>query len=225
MDFTALTLLWFRPLSPLKYALPESLVQSPWAQVKHIPIDVLSACEVNASDAMQLKGAHTWLLSSPTAAHLAASLGKPSSIAVMGTPTQNAWLEAGGEAPNQWHVSPTGESMGLLAALSQYSSVTVLRGKEGRNDLFEALRAKKINVHTVPIYEKQQHHRLSDDLNAALNQTPIALYMSSTDQPFRLLAVAIDKKALLHSPILVSHERIAVAARALGFQKVELHGY
>ena len=223
IDITARTLLWFRPLSPLHYALPDSLSQLSWASKQHIPIDVLFALKVNVKQLTELQESQAWLLSSPTAAHLAAKLGKPSSIAVMGAPTQQAWRAAGGSEPEHWHVSTTGESMGLLSALSQHGRVAVLRGKQGRNDLIEALRAIQINVQTVAIYKKQQHPRFGDDLTKALAQVPVALYLSSTDQPARVLAAAVDKATLLASPLIVSHERIARAALALGFQTVEVH--
>jgi uroporphyrinogen-III synthase len=223
MSPAAHTLLWFRPLSPLAYTLPASLASQSWANTLHIPIDILQACAIDLDDQTRLSGAPTWLLSSPTAAHLAATLGKPSTIAAMGTPTQSAWRDAGGAEPAHWLISTTGESMGLQAALSQHTSVCVLRGKDGRNDLIQALQQASVSVSTVAIYQKMAHPQLHEKLNAALASGPVTLYLSSTDQPARLLAAAIDPGALRACPVIVSHSRIKTAALALGFKTVTLH--
>jgi uroporphyrinogen-III synthase len=220
MNHTARTLLWFRPLSPLRYALPESLLQKAWAGTQHIPIDQLQACHVSEGDAAVLQAVPTWVLSSPTAAYLAAHLGRPNSIAVMGKPTQQAWRDAGGVEPNYWLISPTGESMGLDLELRQHANICVLRGKLGRNDLIESLTAHGVSVSTVAVYEKKQHPQFATDLNAALNHSPVALYLSSTDQAARVLAVVQDPATLLASPLIVSHKRIATAAHDLGFKTV-----
>jgi uroporphyrinogen-III synthase len=222
-DYAAHTLLWFRPLSPLNYALPESLVRLAWAGTRHIPIDTLHACRVSDEHNATLNATPTWLLSSPTAAHLAAKLGAPRSIAVMGAPTQTAWREAGGAEPREWFVSPTGESMGLEPMLRKHSSVCVLRGNQGRNDLIEVLRQASIAVSAVAMYDKIQHPMFAQDLNAALDRGSVALYLSSTDQAARLLATASDKATLLACPLIASHVRIADAALALGYQTVTLN--
>ncbi len=222
-DYAAHTLLWFRPLSPLNYGLPESLASRSWAATRHIPIDTLHACEVSAADSVTLNATPTWVLSSPTAAHLAAKLGAPRSIAVMGVPSQAAWREAGGAEPAHWLISPTGESMGLESALRQHSSVSVMRGKEGRNDLIEALRRAHVPVSTVAMYDKVQHSHFVEALNMAFSQGTVALYLSSTDQAERMLVAAIDKSKLLTSTLFASHERIALAAHKLGFSAVTLH--
>jgi uroporphyrinogen-III synthase len=222
-DYAAHTLLWFRPLSSLNYALPESLASLAWAGTRHIPIDTLHACSVSDEDYATLNATPTWLLSSPTAAHLAAKLGAPRSIAVMGAPTQAAWREAGGAEPTKWFISPTGESMGLESALRQHSSVCVLRGKQGRNDLIEVLRQANVAVSTVVMYDKIQHPMFAQDLNAALDRGSVALYLSSTDQAARLLASASNKAKLLACPLIASHVRIADAALALGYQTVTLN--
>ncbi len=99
MNAAAHTLLWFRPLSPLNYALPTSLAQQDWVNTQHIPIDILETCTMSAADVEHLQAAPTWLLSSPTTAYCAAKLGKPRTIAVMGVPTQTAWRDAGGAEP------------------------------------------------------------------------------------------------------------------------------
>jgi uroporphyrinogen-III synthase len=220
MDHTARTLLWFRPLSPLRYALPESLAQQAWAGTRHIPIDQLQACSVSEADVALSQTVPTWVLSSPTAAYMAARLGSPSSIAVMGAPTQHAWRDAGGAEPKDWFISPTGESMGLDAELSQHANICVLRGKQGRNDLIESLIAHGVSISTVAMYEKKQHPSFAADLNAALKHSPVVLYLSSTDQAARVLAAAQDQAVLLASPLIVSHARIATAARELGFQTI-----
>jgi uroporphyrinogen-III synthase len=223
IDYAAHTLLWFRPLSPLNYALPESLASLAWAGTQHIPIDTLHACSVSDVDYATLNATPTWLLSSPTAAHLAAKLGAPRSIAVIGAPTQTTWREAGGAKPREWFISPTGESMGLESALRQHSNVCVLRGKQGRNDLIEALRQANVAVSPVAMYDKVEHPQFVADLNTALDSGSVAFYLSSTDQPARVLAAAIDSTKLLVSPMIVSHERIALAAQALGFQSITLN--
>jgi uroporphyrinogen-III synthase len=229
MDVTALTLLWFRPLSPLRYALPESLSQQAWASTRHIPIDQLQACSVTESDIALLQTAPTWVLSSPTAAYMASRLGSPNSIAVMGAPTQNAWREAGGAEPKHWFISPTGESMGLENELRHHSSICVLRSKQGRNDLIETLSAQGVTVRTVTIYEKFQNPTFERELYIAMNNRAVALYLSSTDQVRRILAASQDlakftieknQTKLLASPLIVSHKRIATAAIELGFQSV-----
>ncbi len=221
MNTAAHTLLWFRPLSPLNYVLPAYLAQQAWVNTQHIPIDILALCKVSAAHVERLQTAPTWLLSSPTAAYCAAKLGKPQTIAVMGKPTQAAWREAGGAEPLQWLVSPTGESMGLLDALQTHPFVAVLRGKQGRNDLIDALRLAGNQLDTVVMYEKTQHPHFVPQLCTALNQSPVALYFSSTDQPMRVLAVAQQAAMLLASPVFVSHGRIATVARKLGFQGIQ----
>jgi uroporphyrinogen-III synthase len=223
IDFAAHTLLWFRPLSPLNYALPESLANLAWAGTQHIPIDTLHACSVSDVDYATLNATPTWLLSSPTAAHLAASLGAPRSIAVLGVPSQAAWREEGGAEPAHWLISPTGESMGLESALSQHSSVSVLRGKEGRNDLIESLRRVGVLVTTSAMYDKVEHPQFAQNLNVSLDRGTVALYLSSTDQTARLLATASNKAKLLACPLIASHVRIADAALALGYQTVTLN--
>jgi uroporphyrinogen-III synthase len=223
IDFAAHTLLWFRPLSPLNYGLPESLANRAWAATRHIPIDTLHACDVSAAASVTLNATPTWVLSSPTAAHLAAKLGAPRSIALMGVPSQAAWREAGGAEPTEWLISPTGESMGLESALRQHSSVCVLRGKQGRNDLIEVLRQADVLVSTVAMYDKVEHPQFAQNLNASLDHGTVALYLSSTDQAARLLATAFNKAKLLASPLLASHVRIADAALALGYQTVTLN--
>jgi uroporphyrinogen-III synthase len=223
MNAAAHTLLWFRPLSPLNYVLPMPLANQPWASTRHIAMDILQACTISAADNAVLNASPTWLLSSPTAAYLATTIGKPTSIAVMGTPTQTAWREAGGAEPAQWLVSPTGESMGLESVLRQHPNICVLRGKQGRNELIEALLGTGVSVSTVAMYEKTQHPRFPNDLNAALGAGLVALYLTSTDQPERVLNAALDKITLLASQIYVSHERIATVARALGFHSVKLN--
>jgi uroporphyrinogen-III synthase len=222
MNPAAHTLLWFRPISPLNYVLPVAVAMQPWAGTQHIPIDTLQACELSLGDVAVLNASSVWLLSSPTAAHLAAQWGRPSVIAVMGTPTQSAWREAGGQEPAQWLVSPTGESMGLESALRQHNTVCVLRGRQGRNDLIEVLLVAGVSVNAVPVYEKSQHPQFANLLNQALSDKPTALYFSSTDQPARALAAAAKPAALLASSVFVSHARIATAAQAQGFQTVTL---
>jgi uroporphyrinogen-III synthase len=222
MDHTAHTLLWFRPLSPLNYALPPSLASMPWAATRHIPIDCLQPSEVSTVKLALLNESPTWLLSSPTAAHLAATFGNPSSIAVMGSPTQTAWREAGGAEPKTWFVSPTGESMGLLTALLKPQKVCILRGQEGRNDLIQALVRGGVEVNTVAVYEKTEHAQFSGNLNTALTQSALALYFSSADQPERVLQAVSNSQILCACPVLVAHERIAVAAQRLGFQYVRV---
>ncbi len=229
MNAAAHTLLWFRPLSPLNYALPEALAQQPWARTQHIPIDVLRVCSVSEEDMTLLRAVPTWLLSSPTAAYRAARLGSPSSIAAMGLPTQQAWRDAGGAEPKHWFISSTGESMGLESVLSEHEHICVLRGKQGRNDLIESLFSRGVSVNTVAVYEKFQNPRFSRELYIAMNARPVALYLSSTDQPGRIFAAAQslvkfkveqNLSKLLDSPVLVSHARIATAARELGFQTI-----
>jgi uroporphyrinogen-III synthase len=222
LNHAAHTLLWFRPLSPLQYTLPPSIAQLPWASTLHIPIDSLRPIAVSVDTALRLQSSNTWLLSSPTAAYLAAKKGAPETIAVMGLPTQSAWRQAGGAEPKQWLVSPTGESMGLVTELSQYTDLSVVRGKQGRNDLIETLKTLGLAISTVAIYEKNQHNLFVQNLNTSLNQASLALYLSSTDQPARILDAAQDKIKLLASPLFVSHQRIAAAARELGFQTVTL---
>jgi uroporphyrinogen-III synthase len=220
IDYAAHTLLWFRPLSPLNYGLPESLASRAWAGAQHIPIDTLHACSVSDEDYATLNATPTWLVSSPTAAHLATKLGAPRSIAVMGVPSQAAWREAGGAEPTEWLISPTGESMGLESTLRKHSSVCVLRGQQGRNDLIEALVPAGVRVSTVAVYDKVQHVMFAKDLNAVLARGNAALYLSSTDQAARLLAVAIDKHQLLACLLIVSHARVASAAQDLGFKNI-----
>ncbi len=221
MNHAAYTLLWFRPLSPLQYALPPPIEQLPWVSTLHIPIDTLLPISVSTENELRLHSSNTWLLSSPTAAYLAAKKGAPETIAVMGLPTQSAWRQAGGAEPKQWLVSPTGESMGLLDDLLKHPIICMLRGKHGRNDLIEALRSENITVLTVPMYEKTQHAHFVSELNKAINTKPVALYLSSTDQASRILANTQNKSTLLASPIWVSHERIATAAQALGFTRIQ----
>jgi uroporphyrinogen-III synthase len=141
----------------------------------------------------------------------------------MGIPTQTAWREAGGAEPDQWLISPTGESMGLESLLRHHSSVCVLRGNQGRNDLIETLQHASVPVSTVAMYDKVQHPQFAIHLNRALSQTAVAIYLSSTDQAARLLAVARNQHKLLTSPLLVSHRRIADAAKALGFKQFTLN--
>jgi Uroporphyrinogen-III synthase HemD len=211
------SLLWFRPLSPLNYTLPDTVARLPWAATVHIPIDVLQGCRVCTTDSAAMQAAPTWLLSSPTAAHLAVAFGTPATIAVMGAPTQQAWREAGGAEPAAWLVSPTGESMGLLAVLRQHSTVCVLRGQQGRNDLIEHLRAAGVFVSTVAVYAKSPHPLFVQALNATLAQPPHALCFTSADQPARVLAACADATRCLASPVFASHPRIIQAAQALGF--------
>jgi uroporphyrinogen-III synthase len=101
--------------------------------------------------------------------------------------------------------------------------VCVLRGKQGRNDLIEALRQANVAVSPVAMYDKVEHPQFVADLNTALDSGSVAFYLSSTDQPARVLAAAIDSTKLLVSPMIVSHERIALAAQALGFQSITLN--
>ena len=218
---SAQTLLWFRPLSPLNYTLPTALAQQPWADSQHIPIDILQPCSVSVGDIQAIQTACAWVISSPTAAHLAAPLGAPACIAVMGAPTQAAWRAAGGAEPARWFLSPTGESMGLLKPLLAHQNIAVLRGKRGRNELIEALQGTGKTLHTVAVYDKTDHPQFAQQLNAALAHCPVAVYFSSTDQPSRVLAAAQQASILLCSPVLVSHARVEAAALALGFTRVK----
>ncbi len=113
--------------------------------------------------------------------------------------------------------------MGLFEALRRHPRISVLRGQQGRNDLIEALRSVGGLIKPVAMYEKTQHPQFESRLNITLNQSPVALYFSSTDQPARVLTAAQQTAALLASPVFVSHERIATAARELGFQYTQLH--
>ncbi len=226
-------LLWFRPQSPLRYALPTALQALPWRSTLHLSIDDLQPCALHHNEKIVLQQAAIWILSSPTAAHIAASWGAPKVLAVMGKPSQSAWQQAGGKEPATWIVSSTGESMGLAQDLTQlaqstHEHIAILRGNTGRNDLIEALRQQAIDITVVPAYRKQDLTHTAafiQPLHDALNtKKTVALCFTSTDQPSRILAVCVpDMMAyVFNCPVWVTHERIFQAALKAGFKTVYL---
>jgi uroporphyrinogen-III synthase len=234
-DYSVYQLLWFRPLSPLNYALPSALLALNWHSTTHVPIDVLQPCTVNSINT-QISASDLPLiviLSSPTAAHIAAQWAwQPiHTIAVMGIPSKLAWQHASGIEPLHWIVSPTGESMGLFHALNRYASITVVRANQGRNDLIHNLTANGVQVNVLTAYHKQdltQTDLFKQRLNAihSINKT-MALYFTSTDQVPRVLKTlsnintACQQTALFNdSLVLASHPRIQNAAHQLGFRHV-----
>ena len=216
-------LLWFRPVSPLAYALPSALQSQTWHSVTHLPLDTLTVTSVTATDLQCLQQADAWFLSSPTAAHLAASLSRKLilsglNLAVVGQPSLDAWQAAGGATPSAVHISITGESMGVFDALRRYNSVALVRGQTGRADLSNALTAVGVLVNPVAVYQKEASNGFAAQLATAHAQAvPLALCFTSTDQPARVLAKSNNKAELLKAPFWALHPRIAAQARALGF--------
>jgi uroporphyrinogen-III synthase len=235
-------LLWFRPLSPLQYALPDALARLAWRSTQHLPMDSLQPCDSEmaaffAPSPHTMAYADTWILSSPTAAHLVADLAtrlnRPTVLAVMGKATQTAWRNAGGIEPAHWHISPTGESMGLFDTLKHTSKVLMVRGNTGRNDLIVALRGAGVTVETVAAYQKQDlSHSAAFIAGLGHATPPYALCFTSADQPARLIQSLLKRdssdrfnlndklNALKSCPVFVSHSRIAQAASNAGFTHV-----
>jgi uroporphyrinogen-III synthase len=219
-------LLWFRPQSPLDYALPDAMALMPWQSKQHLPVDILQPLALSCFQKNALSCCDTWILSSPTAAHIAAPWGIADTLAVMGSASQAAWRQAGGKEPKHWIISPTGESMGLFDALKPRKKIAILRGNTGRNELIERLREQAVIVDVVAAYHKQDlTHSIAftRSLSSSLIQpTPVALCFTSTDQPQRLLNVCDTEliERLKNCPTLVSHTRIQQAALSLNFKSV-----
>jgi uroporphyrinogen-III synthase len=241
-DYSCYQLLWFRPLSPLNYRLPSHLMALNWHTTLHLPIDYLQAYSINnkinisKNQISLLNHKSIVVLSSPTAAHIAAQWHWQAidTIAVMGNASKIVWQNAGGFEPTQWIVSPTGESMGLFNHLSCYSNITVVRANQGRNDLINHLKALNIKVNILVAYHKYDlTHTESFQKKIRLVyriKQPIALYFTSTDQVSRLLSSVSNigqnehqtflSALLKNSLVLVSHQRIKETAIKLNFNNV-----
>jgi uroporphyrinogen-III synthase len=242
-DYSYYQLLWFRPLSPLNYCLPSHLLALNWYKTLHLPTDYLQAHTYMADSSNTVQNKFNVLnhklvvvLSSPTAAHIAAQWNWQAinTIAVMGNASKAAWQNAGGSEPVQWIISPTGESMGLFNHLSCYSNITVVRANQGRNDLINHLKALNIKVNILIAYHKYdltQTESFQKKIHSIHNTTqPIALYFTSTDQVLRVLNSVSNIEQTEHqtflsallknSLVLVSHQRIKETAIKLNFNNV-----
>lgn len=252
-DYSCYQLLWFRPLSPLNYRLPSHLMALNWYTTLHLPIDYLQAyslddkvnkyinnnidnIDTSPNQINLLNNKSIVVLSSPTAAHIAAQWNWQAinTIAVMGNASKAAWQNAGGLEPTQWIISPTGESMGLFNHLSCYSNITIVRANQGRNDLINHLKALNIKVNILVAYHKYDlTHTESFQKKIHLVygvKQPIALYFTSTDQVLRLLSSVSNieqnetqtflSALLKNSLVLVSHQRIKETAIKLNFNNV-----
>lgn len=225
-------LLWFRPLSPLSYSLPSVLQAQCWGRLTHLPLDVLTPLPLKLEGFECLQASEAWFLTSPTAAYCLvqalngpARLLTPRTLAFVGQASLDAWRAAGGSHAQNVVLSTTGESMGLLNALSQYRSVCVLRAQMGREDLPQALQARGVHVDTLAIYQKTPNTDFASSLNAALKGRTLpgtALCFTSTDQVARVLQATDHQNALLQASVWVNHPRVQAAASAAGFARVRL---
>ncbi len=255
LDYSCYQLLWFRPLSPLNYSLPSHLMALNWYATLHLPIDYLQAyslddkvnnhinnnidtitIDTSPNQINLLNDKSVVVLSSPTAAHIAAQWHWQTidTIAVMGDASKIAWQNAGGIEPAQWIVSPTGESMGLFNCLNGYPNITVVRANQGRNDLINRLKALNIKVNILVAYHKYDLTK-TESFQKKIHSVyeikqAIALYFTSTDQVSRLLSSVSNigqneaqtflSALLKNSLVLVSHQRIKETAIKLNFNKV-----
>lgn len=225
-------LLWFRPLSPLNYAVPSVLACQTWSQQTHVPIEQLTALPLAAADVQVLKTSQVWFLSSPTAAdclaralkQLPLSLEAPQLIATVGQATLEAWQAASGPALKQSVVSSSGESMGLYEALRHYPHVSIVRAQTGREDLPRALGACGVEVSPIAIYKKRVRPEFASELNAALERSShkVCLCFTSSEQVRYVLAACDVPLSLLSLQVWVSHARVAVAAQVAGFTKINI---
>ena len=241
IDSKTHNLLWFRPLSPLNYALPAPLAALKWKSVVHMPMDSLRPVSLSAAEIAKLESAPVWFLSSPTAAHLAAqgftaqnNALAAKRIAVVGQASLVAWRAAGGFEPSETAISNTGESMGCLPALLGWAAqgmrhVCILRGQAGRPDLIHALRAAGLKVDVISVYEKTPlspfKPKNSNDTSpstSVVRSTNQALCFTSSDQVARFLSACDPPEAWLACPYWASHPRIAAQAAALGFTQTIL---
>lgn len=115
------------------------------------------------------------------------------------------------------------DSEGLLALpeLRQVNGqrVVIFRGDSGRELLGDTLKARGADVEYVTCYQrsKAQH-----DVNALLAASPDAVTVSSSEALHHLWEMlnATGRERLAAIPLFVSHERIAAAARELGWQHI-----
>lgn len=226
-----LHLLWFRPLSPLNYGLPSALSGLRWGGCTHLPIDTLEPRSLSATALRDLMASEVWFLSSPTASHcLAVALrggafdAAPKALAVVGQATIHAWQAAGGCAAPTVLVSESGESMGLLEALSQYSSVCIVRAQSGREDLPKALAAAGIKVCAAAVYQKIHNAGFANALNEALDECAMqkVLCFTSAEQVAQVCSTVRDPSGLSGARFWASHARIAAAAVGAGFREYRI---
>lgn len=109
----------------------------------------------------------------------------------------------------------------------QGRSFALIRGEGGRDFLAKTLRSRGAQVDEVEAYRRSLHPGALDRLAAWLRngQDPAAntLIISSSESLQRVMAKADPAivAALTTQHLLVSHERIAEAARRLGFKHVQ----
>ena len=228
------TLLWFRPNSPLNYALPSVLDGLLWDKKLHIPADTLTASTPSHDDCQILLSSDIWFLSSPTAAYCAAKLlDNPFwialdlshiSLAVIGQATLQAWFDAGGFSPKNTVLSTNPDSMGLFEPLKKYRRVSVLRAQTGRPDLLQALKKHGAAVASIKVYEKLPNPLFKDQLNQALKQSPAcALFFTSTEQVKLLLPTCEEVDRIRTCSVFAAYPRIAESLIGFGFKFIYLH--
>lgn len=101
--------------------------------------------------------------------------------------------------------------------------VVIFRGDKGRELLGDTLKQRGATVEYATCYHRSKpQHGLAD----LLAIRPDALTVSSSEalENLREMANKHDWELLLSIPLFVSHERIAVAARTLGWQNIATAG-
>lgn len=113
------------------------------------------------------------------------------------------------------------EALLVLPELQQVAGwrVAIFRGDSGRELLADALTARGAKVEYAACYQRV---KASLDMAALLAAEPHALTVTSSEALTHLWGVsdAAAHKRLATLPLFVPHERIAQAARAMGFARV-----
>lgn len=125
------------------------------------------------------------------------------------------------------------DSEGLLAEATfapsacRGQSVALIRGEGGRDFLAQTLRARGARVDEAAVYRRALHLDALAALQAWVGQCVAGqglLVISSSESLQRVISAASPglSAALQAYPMLVPHERIAAAARQLGFQQIHV---
>jgi uroporphyrinogen-III synthase len=113
------------------------------------------------------------------------------------------------------------DSEGLLAlpALQQVTGqqVLIFRGDSGRELLGDTLQQRGAQVHYASCYQRRKVH---GDMKQLLASQAICVSSSEALQHLHELLTASGNTQLLHTPLFVSHPRIAAAAHKLGWHHI-----
>jgi uroporphyrinogen-III synthase len=160
--------------------------------------------------------------------HIEATGGWPPQLAAaaIGQATAEALRAHGVPKPLAPPAGGDSEALLALPALQAVTGWTVLifRGVGGRETLAEGLAARGADVRYVECYRRAAPAADAGPLQAALAEGSLDAAVASSSEGLRnLLQLAGNASAALHAlPLVVTHDNIAQAARALGFLQVSV---